>query len=146
MNPFVSLCPNHIGQSLMQQTTESSDTSYRSHTGSGSSLYVPVMVAGFLGSLTVLATESVRLRLNQPVDDFLHHHCFNNMTSAETSEYAGLVPRYLEWGADLAITSTALFIASGGLGGLYNVGKSIYDRTCSFFRAPDPTLGQHEKV
>jgi len=150
MNPVSS--PSNIAQPLMQNsiesTTQSPDTSAsgRPRVSNGKLLCAHGMVAACLGSFTVFATRMVSLKLNQSTNDFLYNHCFNDMAIAEAREYKELSTYTSDYFADFAITTTALFIASGGLTPLYNAGKSIYDRVCSCFRAPDPAVNQSEEV
>jgi len=135
-------------QDSIESATQSPDTpaSGRPRTSNGYLLCTRGAVAGVLGLFTVATTRVVSSKLNQPADDFLYHHCFSNMTIAQSREYVKLDPYVSDHLADFAITTTALFIASGGLSPLYNAGKSIYDRVCSCFRAPDPAVNQSEEV
>ncbi len=131
MNPLTSPSLGNAAQPLMQDSTasaaQSSDTpaSGRPHASNGYLLFARGTCAGALGTITVLATNAVSSKLNQPAEEFLYDHCLSNMTYAQFREYAELDPFVPNLLADLAITTTALFIASGGLTPLYNAGKSI---------------------
>ncbi len=94
------------------------------------------------GVWTVMANHAVRSKLNQSANDFLQHHCFSNMTSAERAEYFELTSYMPVYCAQVAVATTAFFIADGGLCQLFNVGKSIYDRACSYFARPDSRENQ----
>ncbi|MGI2026515.1 hypothetical protein [Endozoicomonas acroporae] len=94
------------------------------------------------GSYTALVNKFVVSMLNQPRDDFLVYHCFDNMTIAEKNEYTDLTPFAPVYLSQVAITSTAFFLATGGLCTLYNGCKSIYDRACTCFSGPDVAANQ----
>ncbi|WBA79720.1 hypothetical protein [Endozoicomonas sp. GU-1] len=62
------------------------------------------------GSYTTLVNQFVVSALNQPRDDFLAYHCFNNLTSDERKEYAHLTPYAPVHFAQVAVASTAFFL------------------------------------
>ena len=129
----------------IEALTQSPNKSIRLY-AKGLSLCIKGAVPVAFGMWTVLANNVVRSKLNQPADDFLTHHCFSNMTSYERTEYSELSPDISVYFAQAAITATGFFIANGGLCRLYGAGKSIYDRVCSHFSAPDSTINQPEEV
>ncbi|MBO9493490.1 hypothetical protein J7438_05235 [Thalassotalea sp. G20_0] len=94
------------------------------------------------GSYTTLINQFVVSQLNQPRDDFLAYHCFNNLSSAERNEYTDLTPYAPAYLSQVAVASTSFFLATGGLCKLYEGCKSIYDRACTCFSRPDATANQ----
>lgn len=124
--------------------TQSPDNLTRRH---GKSLFRSKLMhaAGSLafGMFTVVANTSVDSKLNQPREDFLSYHCLNNLTTAEKNEYLELHPLFVPvYFSQIAVTSTVFFLATGGLCKLYDGCKSIYDRACTCFSAPDATAEQ----
>lgn len=106
-----------------------------------------VAIPAALGTFSVLVNETIRSKMNQAADDFLNHHCSYTMTLAETKEYGELTPPFFSVTcAQVAVMATAFFIADGGLCRLYDAGKSVYDRACSYYAAPPPIENQTEEV
>ncbi|MBO9493491.1 hypothetical protein J7438_05240 [Thalassotalea sp. G20_0] len=83
-----------------------------------------------VGTCTTFVKNRVVSPLNDPGKVFLREHCFNNMSLAESDEYGELTPFTPLFLTEIAVTSTAFFVASGSLCKMYNGCKSIYDRLC----------------
>ncbi len=166
MNPLTSPSLGNAAQPLMQDSTapaaQSSDASVssRPRASIGKLLCPHAATGAIFGTITVVATHVVSSKLYQPTNNFLYDHCLSNMSNAQISEYGELDPYIPNTVADLAMTTTAFFIASAGPYLLYDAGKSIYDRicscvdagrsiynrVCSSFRTPDPAVNQTEQV
>ncbi|WBA79719.1 hypothetical protein [Endozoicomonas sp. GU-1] len=83
-----------------------------------------------VGVCTTFVKNRVVSPLNDPGKVFLREHCFNNMSRDESDEYGKLTPFTPLYLTEIAVTSTAFFVASGGLCKVYKGCKSIYDRLC----------------
>ncbi|MBO9493489.1 hypothetical protein J7438_05230 [Thalassotalea sp. G20_0] len=120
-------------------TTQSPDNLARCH---GKDHLLPnlmhVAASVFVGTWTVFVNRVVIAKLNEPGHDFLEDH----LTFAEFQEYRELTPHSSLFLSQLAVTSTAIYLASGGLCKLCGGCKSIYDRACTYFSAPDATANQ----
>ena len=138
----MTLCcaTNNTGSLLprnMDATTQSPDNSTRrngKHLLQSTLTHAANAIA--FGSFTTLVNKFVVSTLNQPRDDFLVYHCFNNLTIAEKNEYTDLTPYAPVYLSQVAVASTAIFLATGGLYTLYEGCKSIYDRACTCFSGP----------
>ncbi|WP_422445315.1 MULTISPECIES: hypothetical protein [unclassified Endozoicomonas] len=144
----MTLCcaTNNTGRVLprnMDATTLSPDNSTRRN---GKHLLQTTLThaarALVFGSYTTLVNQFVVSKLNQPRDDFLAYHCFNNLTRAERIEYIDLTPYAPVHLSQVAVASTAFFLATGGFCTLYEGCKSIYDRACTCFSGPDVATNQ----
>uniref|UniRef100_UPI0021493C6E RNA-guided endonuclease InsQ/TnpB family protein n=1 Tax=Endozoicomonas sp. SESOKO1 TaxID=2828742 RepID=UPI0021493C6E len=128
---------------LMAATDSPDNSTQRQSNGLFTSTISQAIYSVGVGAFAVVVKNQVVSPLNEPGKVFLRRHCFNNMTRAEFDEYGELTPFTPVYLAEIAVTSTAYFVASGGLCKVYEGCKSIYDRVCSHFSAPDATARRH---
>ena len=102
-----------------------------------------VVCSTAFGVCIAVVNHMVNLKLNDPVKDYLNDHCFNNKTNADYGNYSELTPHFPNLLAPIAITSTAFFVYTY-LDKALDGCKSIFDRVCRHFSAPDATVRQPE--
>ncbi|WP_257267260.1 hypothetical protein [Endozoicomonas sp. ONNA2] len=102
-----------------------------------------VVCSTAFGVCTAFVNHMVNLKMNDPVIDYLNDHCFNNKTGADYGDYSELTPYFPNLLVPLAITSTAFFVFAN-MDKVFDGCKSISDRVCRHFSAPDAAVRQPE--
>ncbi|MBO9483280.1 hypothetical protein [Salinisphaera sp. G21_0] len=77
--------------------------------------------------MSVVVCNLIESKLNQSAHDFISH----SMDYNQFIEYSDHDRSMAVYFAQSAALSMAFFSATGGLTGLLNIGKSLYDRACS---------------
>lgn len=80
-----------------------------------------------LGTMSVGVCDLIESKLNQSAHEFIS----DSMDYNQFIEYSGHNRSLAVYFAQSAALSLAFFSATGGLTGLLNIGKSLYDRVCS---------------
>ncbi|MGI2026665.1 hypothetical protein [Endozoicomonas acroporae] len=80
-----------------------------------------------LGTMSVGVCDLIESKLNQSAHEFIS----DSMDYNQFIEYSGHNRSLAVYIAQSAALSLAFFSATGGLTGLLNIGKSLYDRVCN---------------